>query len=105
MINKLRKEYFKIDENKASIADQWLRCLTSTTRGMGSIPGQGTKIPHDIQNNKKIIIWKIKLGENMIYFNRELKSIKKELCTLEIQNTIWEFKNSLNEFNSRLYTV
>lgn len=56
MINKLRKEYFKIDENKASIADQWLKRLTSTTRGMGSIPSQGTKIPHDIQNNKKIII-------------------------------------------------
>ena len=25
---------------------QWLRLCTSTAGGMGSIPGQGTKIPH-----------------------------------------------------------
>ena len=25
---------------------QWLRCLAPNAEGLGSIPGQGTKIPH-----------------------------------------------------------
>ena len=35
---------------------QWLRLDTSTAGGRGSIPGQGTKIPHALghgQKNKK----------------------------------------------------
>ena len=29
-----------------SLAVQWLRLYTSIAGGMGSVPGQGTKIPH-----------------------------------------------------------
>ena len=32
---------------------QWLRLSTSNGRGMGSIPGQGTKIPHATWHSKK----------------------------------------------------
>ena len=36
-----------------SLAVQWLRLCTSTAGGTGSIPGQGTKIPHAMQCNQK----------------------------------------------------
>ena len=39
-----------------SLAAQWLRFCDSTAEGVGSIPGQGTKIPHatwDSQKKKK----------------------------------------------------
>ena len=36
-----------------SLAVQWLRLRTSTAGGAGSIPAQGTKIPHDAQPKKK----------------------------------------------------
>ena len=32
--------------HRASLAVQWLRLHTSNAGAMGSIPGQGTKIPH-----------------------------------------------------------
>ena len=32
---------------------QWLRLCASNAGGMGSIPGQGTKIPHTIQCGQK----------------------------------------------------
>ena len=37
---------FKIMFEGTSLAVQWLRLHISTARGAGSIPGQGTKIPH-----------------------------------------------------------
>ena len=47
------------------LAVQGLRLHTSNAEGMGSNPGQGTKIPHAIQHSlkkkkkiKKIIMWK-----------------------------------------------
>ena len=36
-----------------SLAVQWLRLCASSAGGMGSIPGQGTKIPHATQRGKK----------------------------------------------------
>ena len=36
-----------------SLLVQWLRLLASTAGGMGLIPGQGTKIPHILQQKKK----------------------------------------------------
>ena len=36
-----------------SLVVQWLRFYTPDTAGMGSIPGWGTKIPHDAQNGLK----------------------------------------------------
>ena len=46
----------------ASLVVQWLRLCASKAGGMGSIPGGGTKIPHDAQHDqrKKIIKDKIK---------------------------------------------
>ena len=34
------------------LAVQWLRLCTSTAGGMGSIPAQGTKIPHAVQHSQ-----------------------------------------------------
>ena len=36
-----------------SLAVQWLRLCASTAGGMGSIPGQGTKIPHAVWCSQK----------------------------------------------------
>ena len=36
-----------------SLVVQWLRFSTPDTAGMGSIPGWGTKILHDVQNSLK----------------------------------------------------
>ena len=35
---------------KASLVVQWLRLSTSTTEGIGLIPGRLTKIPHGMQS-------------------------------------------------------
>ena len=35
-----------------SLADQWLRLYASSVRGIGLIPGQGTKIPHAVAKKK-----------------------------------------------------
>ena len=37
----------------ASLVVQWLRLCASTAGGMGSIPGWGTKIPHDAGSGQK----------------------------------------------------
>ena len=42
------------DRTGTSLAVQWLRLRASTARGMGSIPGQGTKIPHATWHGQKI---------------------------------------------------
>ena len=36
-----------------SLAIQWLRLCTSTARGMGLIPGQGTETLHDVWHGQK----------------------------------------------------
>ena len=36
-----------------SLAAQWLRLRTSSTGGMGSIPGLGTKIPYAMWHGQK----------------------------------------------------
>ena len=36
------------------LAVQWLRFRTFTARGTGSIPGQGTKIPHAVRCSQKL---------------------------------------------------
>ena len=36
-----------------SLEDQWLRLQASTVWGAGSIPGQGTKIPHITQYSQE----------------------------------------------------
>ena len=35
------------------LAVQWLRFYASSSGGTGSVPGQGTKIPHATQHGKK----------------------------------------------------
>ena len=41
------------DSPEVSLAVQWLRLCTSTAGAIGSIPGQGTKIPHAVQRRPK----------------------------------------------------
>ena len=48
------KDTSKIQDVGTSLAVQWLRCFTSTARGMDSIPGQGTKISHAVWHSQKI---------------------------------------------------
>ena len=36
-----------------SLAGQWLALCTFSAEGLGSIPGQGTKIPQDVHYSKK----------------------------------------------------
>ena len=46
---------YKMNEGYSLVVVQWLGLHASTARGMGSIPGQGTKIPHtacQAQQNK-----------------------------------------------------
>ena len=42
----LRKVAFPSNQVGTSLVVQWLRTHTSTAGGMGSISGQGTKVPH-----------------------------------------------------------
>ena len=39
----------KLGIGRTSLAVQWFKLCTSTARGMGLIPGWGTKIPHAAQ--------------------------------------------------------
>ena len=49
------KQKKKKDEDflGTSLAVQWLRLHASNARGVGSIPGQGTKCPHAAAKKKK----------------------------------------------------
>ena len=37
-----------------SLAVQWLRCCALNTEGLGSIPGQGTKVPYTSWSDQKV---------------------------------------------------
>ena len=39
--------------SRTSVVNQWLRLHTSNAGGVGSIPGQGTRIPHAAWHGKK----------------------------------------------------
>ena len=43
----------KCDKRRGFLAVQWLRFCPSSAGGAGSISGQGTKIPHATQQEKK----------------------------------------------------
>ena len=45
--------YFKICLPGTSLVVQWLRLHAPHVKGIGSIPGQGTKIPHTTQCSQK----------------------------------------------------
>ena len=52
----------KISDTGTSLAVQWLRLCTSNAEGTGSIPDQGTKIPHfgcKVQPKKKKFRYKL----------------------------------------------
>ena len=53
---------------------QWLRLNASTTWSMGSIPGQGTKIPHDRGSAK---IKKKKRGNFHIGYSLNITYVSK----------------------------
>ena len=53
-----------------SLVVQWLRLHASTAGGGGSIPGQGTKIPHALGHGQK----KKKKGGKYIYLEIPTKS-------------------------------
>ena len=41
------------DRDETSLVVQWLRLCSSTSGGLGSIPGQGTKISHATWHGQK----------------------------------------------------
>ena len=65
---RISKAAFYISRTKAlrtSLAVQWLRLCTSNAGGMGSIPGQGTKIPHAAWCSQKKLKIKNKAAEKI----------------------------------------
>ena len=55
----------QIQNRDTSLVVQWLRLSASNARGMGSIPGQGTKIPHAMWHSQN------KQTKNVYNINRE----------------------------------
>ena len=49
----IRNVQIKSGASWTSLAVQWLRRHVSNAVGAGSIPGQGTKIPHAVQHGQK----------------------------------------------------
>ena len=47
------KHYRNIFKEGTSLATQWLGLHTFTAKGLGSIPGRGTKIPQAVQHSQK----------------------------------------------------
>ena len=47
------KHYRNIFKEGTSLAIQWLGLYTFTAKGLGSIPGRGTKIPQVVQDGQK----------------------------------------------------
>ena len=56
-----KKLYQEKTKSGTSLAVQWLRLQTSTAGSAGSMPGQGTKIPHVLNCGQK---WKKKKKKN-----------------------------------------
>ena len=54
-LTSLRQQIVRIKSisHRSSLAVQWLRLHASTSGDAGSIPDQGTKIPHTRQHDKK----------------------------------------------------
>ena len=50
--------HIKLETLATSLMAQWLRLHAFKASGMGSIPGQRTKIPHTAQHNQKVKIKK-----------------------------------------------
>ena len=59
-----------------SLEVQWLRLLASNAGGAGSIPGQGTKIPHVAWHGQKLKIKKKKKEEEETRLNCLKKKLK-----------------------------
>ena len=55
---------FQRDNSGTSLMVQWLGLRASTAGGTGSIPGQGTKIPHAARHGQKILKFKIKFKKD-----------------------------------------
>ena len=47
------KAFYKTAISWTSLVVQWLRLCSSSARGMGSIPGHGTKIPEAMRHGQK----------------------------------------------------
>ena len=52
-----------------SLAVQWLGLRTLTAKGLGSIPGEGTKIPHAAGRGQKINRVGLKKKKSLIFLN------------------------------------
>ena len=85
---KISKECFYA----SSLAVQWLRLYASTAGGMGSVPGQGTKIFQAARQGQKekkkldIKSWKDKEETKCILLSKRSQSEKATLC---MTATLW----------------
>ena len=61
-----KKQCLQSSKKGTSLVAQWLRLCASNARGVGLIPGQGTKIPHAIQCGQKKKKNKALRGNNSI---------------------------------------
>ena len=74
-----KKQCLQSSKKGTSLVVQWLRLCVSNARGVGLIPGQGTKIPHAIQcgQKKKKKKYKALRGNNSILdFNTYQHTVK-----------------------------
>ena len=47
------KVHCKKVKDRTSLVAQWLRLYASSAGSVGSVPGQGTEIPHAVQRGRK----------------------------------------------------
>ena len=57
---------------------QWLTLHTSNAEGAGSIPGQGTKIPHAVQHNQRLKKKETLLNPNLARDLEGVSSLEKK---------------------------
>ena len=73
------KDVYQNVYSKTSLLAQWLRLCASNARGMGSIAGQETKIPH--------VAWKRKKKKRM-FIAAALFTIAKKCCCRQVASVV-----------------
>ena len=66
---------------------QWFKTSPSNVGGVGSVPGRGTKIPHDLWPQNQNIKWKQYCNE----FNKDLKMAHKN----SLKKKTWVVNNDM----------
>ena len=81
-----------------SLAVRWLELRVFTAKGLGFIPGQGTKIPHDFSvARKKAQFHKKQIQIKIKYHVLAIKLVKtKKICIIQYWKRYWEVNTILH---------